>query len=369
MSHDRRARLWPEGPLGVLALAALACLWAAFFLDLGVWVGRLTGKFSSKANFASHFSLYIAAAGVLVGLLARGVPNFLRSLPTVWLLISLAILYGRQFLPRATLPPPLGPVIKVMTVNLGGSLEGHAAVISYMRAQRHIDVFFLQEVHGTKDYGDRQRIQDALGDRLPHSAWYIPPRDTKFGLGIVSRFPLREIRSVDLPAPPGGACSPAAVLTAKARVRQSTVRLATTHLCPPRMPWESRRVGIRRRDVRRELSWMEVVRRYGHARRAQLIYLRVMAEGGLDPFILAGTLNTTPASLDIRRLSRGLRDAYSERGYGFGFTRYVGFFGARTDHIFATPNVRARSAQVKEVEATDHRPVEAALEIPPDEGR
>ncbi|MFP6867791.1 MAG: endonuclease/exonuclease/phosphatase family protein, partial [Nitrospinota bacterium] len=85
----------------------------------------------------------------------------------------------------------------------------------------------------------------------------------------------------------------------------------------------------------------------------------------VEPLILAGDLNTTPASLDILELSGPLKNAYTARGMGFGFTYSLWSLGARLDHVFFSDGIAARSASIADVDISDHKPLEAVLEILP----
>lgn len=366
-----RPRKWfpPQGFLGWLSFLALLALILAAAGDAGLWYLRANGRFASKASFVSHFWAYFTLGGCLVGLLARGVSNVLRSVPTVWLLASLAMQHAGMLFPRGSLPPLSGPAIRVMTLNLGRDEGLRPAAYAYLRERRDLDVLFLQEVHGDAQAGDRPRILQALGSRYPHAVWREGPRSTGqlFGMAILSRFPLREAEVVPLPPGPvpGGVCAEADALVAKAQVGERTVRLANAHLCPPRVPWKdiwSRDVGISFGSV---LDWLATLRLYEYSRRSQLIYLRLIAEGGVEPFILGGTLNTTPKSLDVLRLAQRLSNAFDVSGSGFGFTYYAGPFGGRIDHIYYSEGLLARNADVPPVTVADHQPVEAVLELLP----
>ena len=186
-------------------------------------------------------------------------------------------------------------------------------------------------------------------------------------MAILSRFPLREVEIIPLPAGPvpGGVCAQADALVAKAQVGERTVRVANAHLCPPRVPWKdvwSRDVGLSFESL---LDWLTTLRLYEYSRRSQLIYLRLIAEGSMEPFILGGTLNTTSKSLDVLRLAQLLHNAFDASGSGFGFTYYAGPFGGRIDHIYHSGGLLARNATVPPVEVSDHQPMEATLEILP----
>ncbi|MBI3127669.1 MAG: endonuclease/exonuclease/phosphatase family protein [Candidatus Tectomicrobia bacterium] len=368
-----RPRAWfpPRGVMGWVAFLALVALILAALIDAGLWWFRINGRFGSKASFLSHFWPYFSLGGALVGLLARGVSNVLRSVPTIWLLASLAMQHASMLFPRGALPPLSGQMVRVMTLNLGPDESRRPAAYAYLRERRDIDVLFLQEVHGDERSGDRPRLAEALRGRYPHGAWREGPASTgrRFGLGILSRFPLREPEIIPLPPGPvpGGVCAEADALVARALAGERLLRLVNAHLCPPRVPWKdiwSRDVGLSFGSV---LDWLTTLRLYEYARRAQLIHLRLIAEGGLDPFILAGTLNTTPKSLDVLRLAQRLRNAFEESGSGFGYTYYAGPFGAMVDHVYHSEGLLARGASVPDPGVSDHRPVEAALEILPPE--
>lgn len=367
--RDLRRRNFPSGRVrGTVALAGLTLLWAAALADACLWLLRLSDTYSAEANLASHLWPYLSMGGALAGLLARGAPNALRSVPTLWLLASLALLFGSQLVPRDPLPPPSSPVLRVLTLNLGEFPENHPRALSFLKERRSVDLVFLQEVHGDASRGDRLKLEAALGARLRHAAWGAGPEGTGeiFGLGIMSRYPLHRVGAVKLPS--GGApgfCRELSALTAGLRFAGRTIRLATVHLCPPAVPWRSRsgrRIPVSLSSVS---DWVSDLRPFESARRSQLRFLRRMADGGAVPFLLAGDLNTTAHSLDFRGMSGSLTDAFAERGMGFGFTYSVGFFGARIDHVLHSREITAREAIVHDVKVSDHRPLEAVLEIPP----
>lgn len=84
------------------------------------------------------------------------------------------------------------------------------------------------------------------------------------------------------------------------------------------------------------------------------------------PIILTGDLNATPASLVIRDLQRvGLKDAFSEAGWGYGYSygqtqRFHRAF-LRIDHIMTSSDFYATRAWVGNSTGSDHCPVIADL--------
>lgn len=365
LKKQRLGWLWRiVSPIG------LTLLWGAFLTDLGQWAFRLSGGYSPIVNLLSHFWSYLSLGGALGGLLARGAPNVLRSVPTVWLLVSLAILYGGQVISPSTLPPPAGMTLRVLTLNLGQRNDTRPQAIAFLKERRNLDVLFLQEVYANKEKGDPPKFEAALKDQLPNTVWlsFSGSPGRKYGLGIMSRYPLSQSRSALLPEnddiPPH--CRGRSVLTTNVRVQNRSLRLVTAHLCRLAIPWRrnGKMVLLSRRTI---FYWLDNIRPSEYARRIQIDFLRKMVmEGG--PIILAGDLNTTSHSLDLLPLSRMLTNAFEERGWGFGFTFYVGFMGVgeRIDHIFHSPEIRTREAFVHDVKVSDHRPLETVLEIMPE---
>lgn len=158
-------------------------------------------------------------------------------------------------------------------------------------------------------------------------------------------------------------CSQTFVLIGKIRMRRRAVRIATIHLCPPRVPWRDRNlqeVGVWPGTIR---DWLGSVRAYEYARRSQIGLLRLIASGGVEPMILTGDLNTTSHSLDMAQLLGTMKSAFDERG--FGFTIASGPYKVRVDHVLYTEGLRARSAAVPDVRVSNHKPLETVLEFFP----
>ncbi|MBT3350665.1 MAG: hypothetical protein HOC91_03890 [Nitrospinaceae bacterium] len=358
-----------SGASWLFAAIALGMLWLAVLIDVVLWLVQLNGGFSSKANLLSHVWPYISFGGALAGLLARGMPNILRSLPTIWLLASLAMLHGNQIVPKAAPPPLAGPAIRVMTLNLGDSPATRGRALSYFRQRRNVDIFLLQEVHRAPGFDDARKFEDALRSRLPYMAWFPNPPGANFtlGLGIMSRYPLEGVTPIVLPTGESatGKCAQAAALGAKVNIHGRRLRLVTAHLCPPALPWMDgwgRETGF---TISSFSGWLRNNSTYEYARRYQLHTLRILAEGGVEPLILGGDLSTTPSSIDLSQFGGILKSAFAERGLGFGFTYSLGFIGQRIDHIFFTKGLAARTARVIDVDISDHKPLESMLEILP----
>jgi endonuclease/exonuclease/phosphatase (EEP) superfamily protein YafD len=99
---------------------------------------------------------------------------------------------------------------------------------------------------------------------------------------------------------------------------------------------------------------------------AEAILARASAIRG--PLILCGDLNASRRSAAIRRLNGSLRDAWSERGFGFGLTLTSTFPTRRIDYVLVR-DLDVQSVDVPDVAGSDHRPVLAVLGLPKASGR
>ena len=79
------------------------------------------------------------------------------------------------------------------------------------------------------------------------------------------------------------------------------------------------------------------------------------------PVILGGDLNSTPLYRSSRPLRDLLNDAWTEAGWGFGYTYHATVPFARIDHVLHR-GFRTLSAEVVEVSNSDHRGLHVVIE-------
>jgi endonuclease/exonuclease/phosphatase (EEP) superfamily protein YafD len=76
---------------------------------------------------------------------------------------------------------------------------------------------------------------------------------------------------------------------------------------------------------------------------------------------VAGDFNLPPESHVLRRDWGDLRNAFSDAGWGFGYTMFSGPFAVRIDHILHTADLRAVRARVERGFPSEHQPLIADL--------
>lgn len=263
-----------------------------------------------------------------------------------WLTIpaaAIAIEYGAAFLPHRA-GGAMGMPLRVLTVNLTVQNANAPGLEAVLRGEAP-DVVAVQELgHAMASW-----VTPLLRERYPYQA--LHPRRTDAGMGVFSRYPIRE-----LGAPEMGAstcfCHHVAI-----DLGSRETQLLSLHPDPPRVTF-GRRLGPWRvpNDYRT-----------AHRDEAVLAALRRL-EAVNAPAIVVGDLNTSDRESLYRDVRARLRDAHQEAGWGLGYTfpNFVRdvplpFPLVRIDHILHTDTWAARAAWTGTLQGSDHRYVVADL--------
>ena len=160
---------------------------------------------------------------------------------------------------------------------------------------------------------------------------------------VVSTLPVRRIDT--LPSPSRGVPRTSAV---RVEVETSNGPLAVfgVHFASPRTElWAARQLdfaqlmnSIARRttDSRQVAQWV---------RQSNI------------PYIVAGDFNIPEGSAILRHDWSGLQNAFSERGWGFGYTMFAGKFSVRIDHVFVAQTLVTERIMLSRGYPSEHQPV------------
>jgi len=171
---------------------------------------------------------------------------------------------------------------------------------------------------------------------------------------VASRFPLRDCRPGDM-SYQGRKDS---FVHCTLDVRGKLIELFTVHFLTPRQGLNAaRHAGFGGVDEWRQ-NFANRLTQAGAVASAVARTAR--------PVIVAGDLNAATDSPVVRRLlAAGLRDTFSEAGFGYGYTHghslRPGVSFLRIDHILIDPTLGVRDCSAGSMEASDHRPVIATL--------
>lgn len=79
------------------------------------------------------------------------------------------------------------------------------------------------------------------------------------------------------------------------------------------------------------------------------------------PFIIAGDFNDTPASYAVSKVMRGLKNAFVEKGQGFGKTYNGKFPNFQIDYIATSSNLQVHNYHISKAKLSDHFPVRSDI--------
>ena len=255
-------------------------------------------------------------------------------------------LYGGLWVPRRA-PAATGPVLAVMTYNLLAFNACPECAVATIR-QSGADLIVMQELSPEV----AAAITRDLATEYPYQI--LDPREQVFGLGAISRLPLRATGET-LPGEWVGQPQVLALTFDETRVLVVNAHPVATG--PTDLP--TIEVSIRERF-----------------RQAQTLVAFAQTHPG--PLLYPGDGNTTDQNDAYRMLATAWRDSFREAGFGFGHT-YPGadFTGlqpfralgvplprwlVRIDYVWHSDHWRALSAQVGPWDGySDHRPTIARL--------
>jgi endonuclease/exonuclease/phosphatase (EEP) superfamily protein YafD len=214
----------------------------------------------------------------------------------------------------------------VATVNLQYSNARHEGFLAWL-AEHPADLVVVQEVTEAwmKTLADRQD--------LPHR--YLLTREDPYGIGVLSRWPLESVWTVDLAG--DGLPSVEGVVAIDGR----RIRFLGLHTHWPVLPELARM-----RDI-------ALQRAAGTVRSSDL------------PVILLGDLNLTPDSPVFTRLldASGLRDAVDGRHWRPTWQANFWPIALRIDHVLVSPQLCVEAVAAGPSIGSDHRPVTARLRL------
>ncbi len=99
------------------------------------------------------------------------------------------------------------------------------------------------------------------------------------------------------------------------------------------------------------------------ARSAQAVALREHSQSCGLPYLIAGDFNDTPLSYAVNEVSAGLRNAFREKGRGWGVTYNGDFPNFQIDYILTSKAFDVRHYQIVKAKLSDHYPVWADLRL------
>jgi endonuclease/exonuclease/phosphatase (EEP) superfamily protein YafD len=307
---------------------------ASFTLTIATYVGLLAAYFVLHM-LGSEGLWFIEALGYVVPwlfapLLVLLPLTLLRRRRALLALIAAPVilfllLYGGLYLsqPQAA---TAGQPFTMLTYNINGLNRDVEAIATAIEAHAP-DVVALHEVNTSMG----KALEAQLLDRYPY-------RQRERGIGLYSRFPIKDYHAFQLGNSQGLWAQQCALL-----MDGRELTLLNVH---PRSP------AGQPRDIAAA----------AHAADVRDLLARVDEIDG--PLLVVGDLNLSDQHAAYAKLTRHLGDSHREAGWGMGFTFRPFAVGPalwRIDYVLHSPDLVALDAELSEFGGSDHRPLIVTL--------
>jgi len=321
------------------------------------WTGLLAAVFP-----------YLSVATLLVSVLAVTVLGQRSVVPLCIVLILVLV----RFVPPARLfgsePVPSEDDLEIMTYNApvrGPNPDSLSNVTLRLIRKVNPDLLALQEPAIWIDE-DRGRRATAHLQAVIDSMHYWAP--TPLGTGseftimqpVVARFPLSSVTRYVLSSRADATSSTYVTRVAFSwKGRDAVLYNVHLHTTGQQKPWQNASM------LYNPAQWREWLREFREAylrRTREAKRLHALVEREHTPVIVTGDFNSTVHGWELRQIMDHLRDAFTERGEGWGGTYHARLPLFRIDHILVSPEWEVVTAYVPDMRTlSDHRPVVARL--------
>lgn len=228
------------------------------------------------------------------------------------------------------------------------------------------------DVIGFQEYYSRHRGQynmtDSIKKLMQSNEYYVMSfngnADEIIGMAIFSKFPIINKGVVALSgAHDGNQC----LYVDVKKNEQDTVRLYNVHLQSIKfdptdyhyldtMSKGSADVqGTRRLGAKLKIAFLK--------RAEQVFKIRDHAAQCPYPYVISGDFNDTPTSFAVNQMQKGLKNAFAEKGFGFGRTYNGNFPNYQIDYVMASHQFNVSGYHIIEKKLSDHYPVVSDLEL------
>lgn len=292
-----------------------------------------------------------ALPGVLLAIFIYRVDRLWTWLPLLCLAWVFGPMMDFRWAPKLPQAAPGSLAVRVMTWNIKYCRYDLAPLIAEI-ARWQPDVVLFQDAVGALDGPLAEYFRK----------WQVRSHGQ---FVIASKYPLSEVEVREFPSASGQD-----YLRCRLHLGPARVSLYNVHLKTPRKSLNAFRTA------RRE-PWHlpKAIEKFDHNINTRLIQASSI-QGGVnrekDPVIVVGDLNAPDVSLVCATLrDAGLRDAFAERGRGYGYTYghlmfkyrlpWLRVSWMRIDHVMVSSQFETRRCWTGTGSASDHRPVIADL--------
>jgi endonuclease/exonuclease/phosphatase family metal-dependent hydrolase len=266
-----------------------------------------------------------------------------------------------------------GKVIRMMTYNVhdfkrygaNKDISTKRDILQIIKDQKP-DIIGFQEFY-TRNKGEYD-MRDSIISIMGTSYYYFEPvianSDEAIGLAIFSKYPIVAHGIVPLTYKlTENACLYVDLKKGSQQFRVYSVHLQSIRFDPEDYKYLN---SIARQSTAEKSSAWRVGSKLKNAflkRSEQVFKIKENAAQCQTPYIISGDFNDTPSSFAVNEMARGLKNAFREKGFGFGRTYNGDFPNYQIDYIMTSPQFDVNNYQITEKKLSDHYPVRSDLTL------
>ena len=234
-------------------------------------------------------------------------------------------------------------------------------------AGQHPDIIGFQEFYSRKK-GQYDMI-DSIKKIIKLDNYYFESfqsnSDEAMGMAIFSKFPIQNKGFIRLSDESGSSNQ---CLYVDVKKNDKAFRIYSVHLQSIQFePQDYKYLDTVSKGGPDVHSTMRLGSKLKHAflkRAEQVFKVKDHAAQCPYPYIISGDFNDTPTSFAVNKMAKGLKNAFSEKGWGLGRTYNGDFPNYQIDYIMLTPQFNIASYRIIEKKLSDHFPVVSDLVLP-----
>ncbi len=266
-----------------------------------------------------------------------------------------------------------GTTVKILTYNtmMSGGMAKHSSeqpnnVIQFV-LDTDADIVCLQEfaVSPKEQYLTQEDVLRIFKKYPYRHIWYKQEQNwAKSGVATFSKFPIIKKKNIDIQSRYNVSVYTDIV------VNGDTIRVFNNHLESNRLTERDRELPIQLKDSfdTEKLSGttLHLSRKLGAAYKARAVQADTIASiRNRSPYkiIICGDFNDVPVSYAYTKIKGNLKDAFSETGFGLGWTLNLSIYKFRIDYVLYDAAFTTNYFNISKVKYSDHYPVYCQLNI------
>ncbi len=224
------------------------------------------------------------------------------------------------------------------------------------------DIVNMEEFYSLK--ADKGAIIDSIKKALKSDYYYFKPfNENKWGpkgTAIFTKFPIVDSGVVATP----GIINNLTIFV-DVKYQSQIIRIYCVHLAAVKIKDEEKRKYLSGGGLSfSKLLFIESKLKSAFQLRSQQVALiKQHTEQCPYPYIIAGDFNDTPNSYSVNKISKGLKNAFIEKGSGFGITYYSNFPKLHIDYILTSPQFDVLNYETIDKKLSDHKPIISDLRL------